>query len=189
MNRSTQNRFIRAIKKSFYTAFVAITFILYALQNRGTAAVSSIPASGGPNSTPTSTGTTAGPSSGSANTALIAPTQASTTTNAPSATAAPTTTTSSGYKDGTYTGSEVDVRWGLVKVQATIQGGQIANVQVVEYPNERRTSARINSIAVPELQQEAIQAQTANVNIITGATLTSEGFQQSLIDALNQAKG
>ena len=48
---------------------------------------------------------------------------------------------------------------------------------------------RINSIADPELQQEAIQAQSANVDIITGATLTSEGFQMSLQDALSQAKG
>jgi uncharacterized protein with FMN-binding domain len=48
---------------------------------------------------------------------------------------------------------------------------------------------RINSIANPELEQEAIQAQSANVDIITGATLTSEGFQMSLQAALNQARG
>jgi uncharacterized protein with FMN-binding domain len=195
-NRSIHNRFIRAIKKSFYTAFVAITFILYALHNRGTAGVSNIPASGGSNPSPTSTAAVADPSSGSTGSiGMAAPAAAATATDAPSATnvptakSAPAPTTSSGYKDGTYTGSEVDVRWGLVQVQTTIQGGQIANVHVTEYPNERRTSARINSIAVPELQQEAIQAQSANVNIITGATLTSEGFQMSLQDALSQAKG
>ncbi len=96
---------------------------------------------------------------------------------------------SSGLKDGTYTGSTVDVNWGYVQVQATIQGGKISNVQFLQYPSDRRTSVRINSFAVPYLQQEAIQAQSANVDIITGATLTSEGFQQSLQDALTQARG
>ncbi len=96
---------------------------------------------------------------------------------------------SSAYKDGTYTGSVVNVRWGYVQVQATIQNGQISNVQFLQYPNERTTSARINSNAVPALQQEAIQAQSANVNIVTGATLTSEGFAQSLQVALSQAQG
>jgi uncharacterized protein with FMN-binding domain len=193
-NRSIQNRFTRAIKKSFYTAFVAITFILYALENRGTAGVSNIPASGGPNPSPTSTTPAADPSSNNTGSiGLAAPTASSPATqaptNPPTATNAPTATTSSGYKDGTYTGAEVDVRWGLVQVQTTIQGGQIANVKVTESPSDRRTSQRINSIAVPELQQEAVQAQSANVNIITGATLTSEGFQMSLQDALSQAKG
>lgn len=91
-------------------------------------------------------------------------------------------------KDGTYTGSEVDAYYGLVKVQATIQGGKITDVQFLEYPNDRRTSVRINSIAVPDLQQEAIQAQTANVDIVSGATLTSEAFIASLQSALDAAK-
>jgi uncharacterized protein with FMN-binding domain len=105
------------------------------------------------------------------------------------ATSAATSTPSSGYKDGTYTGPVLDVNWGYVQVQATIQSGQISNVQFLQFPSDRRTSQRINSIANPELEQEAIQAQSANVDIITGATLTSEGFQQSLQAALNQAKG
>ncbi len=62
-------------------------------------------------------------------------------------------------------------------------------VQFLQYPNERSTSVRINSFADPQLEQEAIQAQSANVNIVTGATLTSEGFQQSLQATLGQAKG
>lgn len=96
--------------------------------------------------------------------------------------------TTAGYKDGTYTGPSVYINWGYIQVQATIQSGRISDVEFLEYPNERRTSVRINSVAIPELQQEAIQAQSANVNIITGATLTSEGFQQSLQSALSQAQ-
>ena len=98
------------------------------------------------------------------------------------------TTLNGHIKDGTYTGQEVDAYYGLVKVQTTIQGGRITDVQFLEFPQDRRTSQRINSIAVPDLQQEAIQAQTANVDIISGATLTSEAFIVSLQSALDAAK-
>ena len=81
------------------------------------------------------------------------------------------------------------MNWGYVQVQATIQNGKISDVQFVQYPSDRRTSRSINSIADPMLQQEAIQAQSANVDIISGATLTSEGFQMSLQSALDQARG
>ena len=91
-------------------------------------------------------------------------------------------------KDGTFTGSEVDAYYGLVKVKTTILGGKMTDVQFLEYPSDRRTSVRINSFAVPNLQQEAIQAQTANVDIISGATLTSEAFRVSLQAALDAAK-
>lgn len=92
------------------------------------------------------------------------------------------------YRDGQYTGSEVDVFYGYVQVKAVVQNGKIADVQFLEFPQDRRTSQRINAVAVPYLQQEAVQAQTANVDVITGATLTSEGFIQSLRDALATAQ-
>ena len=98
------------------------------------------------------------------------------------------TTNQATYKDGTYKGPQVDAYYGIVEVQVNVQQGKIANVQFLQYPQDRRTSAQINSIAVPDLQQEAIQAQSANVNIISGATLTSEGFMMSLNAALNSAK-
>lgn len=91
-------------------------------------------------------------------------------------------------KDGTYTGPEVDAYYGLVKVEATITAGKIADVKFLDYPHDRRTSVRINSFAVPNLQQEAIQVQTANVDIISGATLTSQAFKVSLQAALDSAK-
>jgi uncharacterized protein with FMN-binding domain len=92
------------------------------------------------------------------------------------------------YKDGQYTGPEVDAYYGLVQVQATVQNGQIASVDFLEYPTDRRTSQRINAVAVPYLKTEALQAQSANVNIISGATLTSEAFMESLNTALASAK-
>jgi uncharacterized protein with FMN-binding domain len=75
-----------------------------------------------------------------------------------------------------------------VQVKVDIQNGQIANIQFIQYPNDRSTSREINSQAMPWLTQEAIQAQSANVDIITGATLTSEGFAMSLQAALASAK-
>ncbi len=112
------------------------------------------------------------------------------TATSPAATSTPAVAAKNGqYKDGTYTGPEVDATYGLVQVQAVVQNGKIANVQFLEYPNDRRTSVRINSYAVPYLQQEAVQVQSANVDWITGATLTSQAFQMSLQAALAKAKG
>ena len=92
------------------------------------------------------------------------------------------------YKNGTYTGPVVDAFYGLVQVQAIIQNGKITDVRFLSYPNDRRTSQEINSQAMPWLTQEAVQAQSANVDIITGATLTSEAFATSLQAALQSAK-
>lgn len=92
------------------------------------------------------------------------------------------------YKDGTYTGSVADAFYGLVQVKATIANGRITDVVFLSYPSDRATSVSINSQATPYLTQEAIQAQTANVNIISGATETSLAFKQSLSFALASAK-
>jgi uncharacterized protein with FMN-binding domain len=91
------------------------------------------------------------------------------------------------YRDGVYTGQNVNAFFGIVQVKAVIQGGKITDVQFVNYPHDRRTSVFINSQAIPWLTQEAIQAQSAQVDIISGATLTSRAFIESLQSALNEA--
>lgn len=95
--------------------------------------------------------------------------------------------TSSTYKDGTYTGSVTDAYYGNVQVAATIKNGKITNVKFLQYPNTHETSVYINQQAMPYLQQESIKSQSASVNIISGATFTSQAFQQSLASALSQA--
>ncbi len=95
----------------------------------------------------------------------------------------------SSYKDGTYTGPSVNAFWGEVQVQVIISSGRIKSVHFLSYPSDRRTSVSINSFAVPYLQSEAIQAQSANVDVISGATLTSEAFMISLQSALDNARG
>ena len=92
------------------------------------------------------------------------------------------------YKDGTYTGSVADAYYGNVEVSATVTGGKLTDVKFLQYPNTHSTSVVINQQAMPYLQQEAIQAQSSNVQVISGATYTSQAFIQSLATAFAQAK-
>ena len=91
------------------------------------------------------------------------------------------------FKDGSYRGPAANAYYGEVQVQADIRNGQLVNVKILKYPNDRRTSRYINSQALPMLQQEAIQAQSGKIDYVSGATLSSGAFVQSLTAALNQA--
>ncbi|MBN9166014.1 MAG: hypothetical protein J0I07_34010, partial [Myxococcales bacterium] len=76
---------------------------------------------------------------------------------------------SSGYRDGTYTGTSENAYYGRVQVQVTVANHQIAAVKVLSYPSDRRTSRYINSQALPMLKQEVIAADSANVDTVSGA--------------------
>jgi uncharacterized protein with FMN-binding domain len=119
----------------------------------------------------------------------IAPPQPTPTSASTAVASAPTPTSASSgqYKDGSYTGNEADAQWGYVQVQAIVSQGKITDVKFLEYPSDRSRSQFINSVADPELVSEAIQAQSSHVDVITGATDSSEAFMQSLADALSQA--
>ncbi len=91
------------------------------------------------------------------------------------------------YKDGSYTGGVADAQWGYVQVQVVIQSGKIGDVKFLQYPSDRSRSVLINQYADPQLVSEAIQAQSAQVDVVTGATDSSFAFMQSLSDALSQA--
>ena len=103
-------------------------------------------------------------------------------------TAQPTAAPTGKYKNGSYAGSVADAFYGNIQVQAVITNGKITDVIFLQYPNDNRTSQYINSQADPMLKQEAIQVQSAQVDIISGASASSQAFQQSLADALAQAK-
>ena len=92
-----------------------------------------------------------------------------------------------GYKDGTYLGNVANAFYGNIQVQAVISGGRLTNVVFLQYPSDRSTSRMINAQADPMLAQEAIQAQSAQVSGVSGATATSGAFVQSLGSALQQA--
>ncbi len=74
-----------------------------------------------------------------------------------------------------------------MQVALTTDGGTITGVSVLEYPNSDSRDVEINNYALPILIQETIDAQSANVDMVSGATFTSIGYQQSLQSALDQA--
>jgi uncharacterized protein with FMN-binding domain len=91
------------------------------------------------------------------------------------------------YADGTYTGPSVSAYYGNIQMGVTIKGGKVTNFQLLDYPHHTGTSYRINQQALPMLASEVLQAQSANVDIVSGATLTSEAFIRSLDAAFQQA--
>lgn len=106
----------------------------------------------------------------------------------PTQVSTPTPTRAGQYRDGTYTGQVADAYYGNIQVKAIISGGKLTDVQFLQYPNDRNTSVMINTQAMPYLKSEAIQAQSANVDIVSGATDSSRAFIISLGSALAQAK-
>lgn len=112
------------------------------------------------------------------------PTPTLTVSNTPN----PTVKPAGLYKDGTFTGSVADAYYGNIQVSAVFQNGNLTDVTFLQYPNDRDRSIRINQYAMPILQQEAIAAQNAQVDIVSGATDSSQAFVQSLTFAFSQAK-
>jgi len=109
----------------------------------------------------------------------------------------PTPTSSSGsglpptrgkFKEGIYTGSIEDVFYGDIQVRASIINGKLDAIEFLKYPNDQRTSIMINTEMIPILTEEALQKQSSDVDIVSGATDSSEGFRRSLANALDQAK-
>jgi uncharacterized protein with FMN-binding domain len=72
-------------------------------------------------------------------------------------------------------------------VQVIVSGGKITDVKALQYPTDRPQSAYISSVAIPYLHDEVLKAQSAQIDIISGATFTSDSYAQSLQSALAQA--
>lgn len=120
--------------------------------------------------------------------ATALPTVAPAVTATPSGASSATGSASPAPSGATRTiqGPSEDMRWGPVQVTLIVQGSRITDVQATA-PTERERSAFINNQAVPMLRQETLQAQNANIDLISGATMTSEAFAASLQAALQQA--
>ncbi|MER7282918.1 FMN-binding protein [Dactylosporangium sp. NPDC000244] len=87
----------------------------------------------------------------------------------------------------TYDGSTTPTRWGPVQVRITVEGGKVTDVEAVTYPTANRRDQQINAYALPQLRTEALQAQSADIDSVSGATVTSEGYKTSLQAALDAA--
>lgn len=81
----------------------------------------------------------------------------------------------------TVDGTAVSTRWGTVQVRAVWSGGKLTDIQMLQTPNDRHATR-----AIPTLRAEALQAQSANIDTVSGATATSEAYAQSLQAAIDQ---
>jgi uncharacterized protein with FMN-binding domain len=86
----------------------------------------------------------------------------------------------------TVTGSAADTRYGPVQVQITVTNGKITSASAIEYPQNDPRDQQINAYAIPVLNQEAVQAGSASIDNVSGATYTSDGYVRSLQSALNK---
>ena len=81
----------------------------------------------------------------------------------------------------------MQTRWGPVQVQITTADGQVTAVDVVRYPSGNGKDVEINDYALPILVDETLTAQSADIDMVSGATVTSVGYVDSLQSALDQA--
>jgi uncharacterized protein with FMN-binding domain len=180
------------ISLAFIGAFVSYVFYNNSVTNAANASsnapVTTVTDSSAANVAVSTTNTT---SNADTSNSVPASTPAQTPVTTPSPATTPVVvkkTTTGQYVDGNYTGSVADAYYGNVQVRVTVSGGKITKIAFLQYPNDRSTSISINRRATPVLAAEAIQAQSANVSGVSGASDTSMAFQQSLGDALSQAK-
>jgi uncharacterized protein with FMN-binding domain len=170
------------MKKVVIALAVFGMFVLYSIGLRHQSPVIKRPAS-----LPSSTSSTDSKSASSSGTSSGSNTSSTQATSSGGGSNASSGQASSGFKDGSYTGTVANAYYGNVQVEATISGGKLTAVKFLQYPNTHSTSVIINQQAMPYLQQEAIQAQSSKVQLISGATFTSMAFSQSLAAALSQA--
>ncbi|MGW2613219.1 FMN-binding protein [Streptomyces sp. NPDC001500] len=114
------------------------------------------------------------PSTGAASTTEAAPTPAASSSGSSSG---------SGPGSAVVTGTTVTTEKGDVQVQVTYDGDRITAVRMLKQPNHPQTTA-----AVPKLVAETLTAQSADIDTVSGATLTSDGYKESLQAAID-AKG
>ncbi|OQR63833.1 FMN-binding protein [Streptomyces maremycinicus] len=123
--------------------------------------------------------------------------------SSPAPSSSPSTSTGSDGSDGasgsdgssgsaatgtrTLTGDSVQTRWGPVQVRVTLKDGKLTDVTAVAYPQENPRDRQINAYAVPQLTREALTAQSADIDTVSGATYTSDGYRESLQSALDAA--
>jgi uncharacterized protein with FMN-binding domain len=93
-----------------------------------------------------------------------------------------------GLKSGSFTGQDVANFFGDVQIQLVVSGGRITDVKALLYPTDRPQSAYISSVAIPLLHDEVLKAQSAQIDIIGGATFTSQSYAQSVQSALDKTR-
>lgn len=88
---------------------------------------------------------------------------------------------------GTFTGDAASTQWGTVQVRITVVDGKITRSETVQAPSGNPRDEQINATAVPIYDQEVVSAQTAGIDVVSGATVTWDGYTRSLQSAIDQA--
>jgi uncharacterized protein with FMN-binding domain len=109
------------------------------------------------------------------------------TTSAPKPTTAAPKPPRTTMKDGTFGGSSVYVEYGSVELSIVVSGGKITDIKVLDSPSDHSRSVQINNSALPKLKAQALSAQSANIDTVSGATYTSSGYKLSLQSAIDRA--
>lgn len=99
----------------------------------------------------------------------------------------PAPTSGPGLKSGTFAGSTITHQYGTLRVTITVSGGRITAI-AESYTTHLTVSERINKDALPKLRQEALAAQSARIDTVSGATYTSGAYRSSLQAAIDRAK-
>ena len=88
---------------------------------------------------------------------------------------------------GTFTGNRVQTQWGPVRVRIVVANNKITKAVALEFPTGNHHDQEINSWAIPQLQDATVQANSAHIDSLSGATVTSQGYLTSLQSALDKA--
>lgn len=140
-----------------------------------------------PHSTATTTSGASISTGSSSSSSTAGGTSASPSPGASSSSSSKSSGSGSSTSTRTFTGTAAQTRWGPVQVKITVKNKKITNIEVLEYPSDNPKDQEINSYALPVLNQEAISAQSAQIDSVSGATYTSGGYVSSLQSAIDQA--
>ncbi|MGI8753175.1 MAG: FMN-binding protein [Acidimicrobiales bacterium] len=108
--------------------------------------------------------------------------------SAPGSTTAPATTATTVGGVRQIVGSPEDNPYGTIQVRVTVSGGKVTDVSTLQSPNDRGRSVEIAREALPVLRQEVLKAQSAQIDVVSGASYDSQGYAQSVQSALDKAR-
>jgi uncharacterized protein with FMN-binding domain len=121
---------------------------------------------------------------------FLYPTSTNRLNSSPSTTAPPgivSTAPTASRRDVVVRGASAGTRYGPVQVRVTITAGRIVAVTAIAFPSSGDRDRQISGYALPVLEREAIEAQSARLDTVSGATFTSDGYRRSLQSALDAA--
>lgn len=181
---------MKKIIVSLAVVLLLAAYVFYQHQNKSnaTSSLSQTPAlTTTPDNTPTGGGQTSAPSE-TINPSASGSTTTSSDAGQPAQSTGGTGATNGQYKDGTYTSPVTDAIYGNLQLKTVISGGKLSDIQFVQYPDQKGHTMEVSQQSLPVLKSEAITAQSASIDIVSGATQTSDAFKQALSATLAMAK-